>query len=241
MSSIYYFAAWTDSDCILGCDHEHQSVTEAAACISCADGYVIAVENKVYRALNDSEEAEFRGAPRLVPKPADLPYDESGYAVMIRVRFVDGWGWNTWMRCETYEEAVIYAREDNKIVAFGSTDWHALREIREPALPSAAHVPQESHSRREEETLLDFVCRIVPAPVDPRSLTVRTITNVSSSPVHATAKDKPKTFIEFVLDWLDEWELKALRGIHSVLILATASASVSRRQVRKAIRRKTRT
>ena len=239
MSSIYYFAAWTDSGCLLGCDHEHESVTEAVACMSCACGYVIAVENKVYRALNDSEEAEFQGAPRLVPKPAELQYEESGYAVMIRACFVDGWGWDTWMRYETYEEAAIYAREGNKIVTFGSADWYSLRQIREPALPSPAHVPQESHSRREEETLLDFVSRIVPAPVDPRSLTVRTTTKVSSSPVHATAKDKPKTFIGFVLDWLDEWELKALKGIHSVLMLATASASVSRRQVRKAIRRKT--
>ena len=65
MKSIYYFAAWTDSECLLGCDHEHQTVTEAVACISCAGGYVIAVENKVLRALTDDEEAEFQRAPRL--------------------------------------------------------------------------------------------------------------------------------------------------------------------------------
>lgn len=241
MSSIYYFAAWTDSGCLLGCDHEHQTVSDAVACISCAGGYVIAVENSVYRPLNDIEEAEFQGAPRVIPKPAELQYEESGYAVMIRVCFVDGWGWDTWMRYETHEEATTYAREGNKIVTFGSAEWHALRQIREPALPAPAYVPQESHpSRREGETLLDFVCRIAASPIDPRSLTERTIViTVGSAPMQRATK--PKTFIEFVSEWLDEWELKALEGIHSFLTLATASASTSRRRVRKAIRRKTRT
>ena len=61
---MYYFAAWTDSDCLLGCYHEHQTVISAAACISCAGGYVIAVENGGYRELNDSEEKEFQHALR---------------------------------------------------------------------------------------------------------------------------------------------------------------------------------
>ena len=233
MSSIYYFAAWTDSGCLLGCDHEHQTVCEAVAYISCAGGCVIALESSVYRALNDIEEAEFQGAPGAIPKPAELQREESGYAVMIRVCFADGWGWDTWMSCETYEEAAAQAREGDKIVAFGSAEWHALRQIREPALPAPADVPQESHpSRREGETLVDFVCRIVPSPVDPRSLTERaTVTTVGSAIVQTATK--PKTFIEWVLEWLDEWELKALEGIHSLLMLATASASGSRRRVRK--------
>ena len=62
MPSIVYFAAWTDSGCLLGCDHEHQTVTSAAACISCAAGYVIAIERSVLRALTDAEEAEFQRA-----------------------------------------------------------------------------------------------------------------------------------------------------------------------------------
>jgi hypothetical protein len=161
--------------------------------------------------------------------------------VMIRVCFVDGWGWKTWMRYETYEEAAAHAREGNMIVTFGSAEWHAMCQIREPALPAPAYVPQESHpSRREGKTLVDFVCRIVPSPVDPRSLTERaTATTVGSAIVQAATK--PKTFIEWVLEGLDEWELKALEGIHTLLMLATASASASRRRVRKAIRRKTRT
>jgi hypothetical protein len=62
MSSIFYFAAWTDSGCLLGCDHEHQTVTSAVACITCASGYVIAVEKNVLRTLTDAEEAEFQDA-----------------------------------------------------------------------------------------------------------------------------------------------------------------------------------
>ncbi len=57
---MYYFAAWTDSGFLLGCDHQHQTVTSAVACISCAGGYVIAVEDGVLRELNDVEEAEFQ-------------------------------------------------------------------------------------------------------------------------------------------------------------------------------------
>jgi hypothetical protein len=238
MGSIYYFAAWTDSDCLCGCDHEHQTVSEAMGCISCAGGYVIAVENNVYRALNNAEEAEFEGAPRVVPNPAELQYEEYGYAVMIRLCFVDGWGWDTWMRYETYEEAAAHARTGSKIVSFGSAEWHALRQIREPALPAPAYAPQESHpSRREGETLLEWACRIVPSPPDPRSLAERaTAAAVGYAIVQAATK--PKTFAEYVLEWLDEWELRALEAIHKVLVLATASASASTRHVRRAIRRR---
>jgi hypothetical protein len=62
MSSTFYFSAWTDSGCLLGCPHEHPTVTSAAACISCAGGYVIAVEKGVLRALTDVEEVEFQRA-----------------------------------------------------------------------------------------------------------------------------------------------------------------------------------
>ena len=62
MSSIYYFSAWTDSGCFLGCEHEHSTVTSAVACISRAGGYVLAVEKGVQRTLNDREQAEFQTA-----------------------------------------------------------------------------------------------------------------------------------------------------------------------------------
>jgi hypothetical protein len=59
MKQIYYFAAWTDSDCLLGCDHQHQTVTSATACINVAGGYVMAVETSL-RELTGREEAEFQ-------------------------------------------------------------------------------------------------------------------------------------------------------------------------------------
>jgi hypothetical protein len=56
---LYYFAAWTDGGCLLGCDHHHGTVISAVACSSEAGGYVIAVENGHLRALNDAEEEAF--------------------------------------------------------------------------------------------------------------------------------------------------------------------------------------
>jgi len=62
MDPLYYFAAWTDSGCLLGCSHAHASPSEAVACIDCAGGYVVAVEKGVSRALTPDEEAEFQAA-----------------------------------------------------------------------------------------------------------------------------------------------------------------------------------
>ena len=58
----HYFAAWTDSGCLLGCDHEHPTIASAVACIPCAGGYVVAVENGTLHALNDNEVFEFQAA-----------------------------------------------------------------------------------------------------------------------------------------------------------------------------------
>lgn len=62
MRKLYYFAAYPDSECLLVCDHEHNTVIAAVVCISSAGGYVIAVENGRLRALTDAEEAEFQHA-----------------------------------------------------------------------------------------------------------------------------------------------------------------------------------
>ena len=62
MRSLYYFAAWTDSGCFMGCEHEHATVISAVACIASAGGYVIAVENSELRELNEKEEMEFQFA-----------------------------------------------------------------------------------------------------------------------------------------------------------------------------------
>lgn len=62
MPSLYYFAAWTDSHCLAGCDHQHETVISAVACCAPAGAYVVAVENGALRELNEKEEAEFQYA-----------------------------------------------------------------------------------------------------------------------------------------------------------------------------------
>jgi hypothetical protein len=59
---LYYFAAWTDSGCLCGCDHYHMSIASAVACTSATacGAYVVAVEKGEYRALNDKEEKQFQ-------------------------------------------------------------------------------------------------------------------------------------------------------------------------------------
>jgi hypothetical protein len=69
MSLLYYFAAWTDSGCFLGCDHEHPTIISAVSCIPCAGGYVVAVENGELRALNSVEERQFQALVHGAPEP----------------------------------------------------------------------------------------------------------------------------------------------------------------------------
>ena len=61
MKKVLYFAAWTDSGVLCGCEHEHQTVISATACIKDAGGYVVAVETHL-RELTEAEEAEFQFA-----------------------------------------------------------------------------------------------------------------------------------------------------------------------------------
>jgi hypothetical protein len=60
--SLYYFAAWTDSGCLCGCDHFHLTVASAVACTAStyAGAYVVAVEKGEYRELDKKEEAQFQ-------------------------------------------------------------------------------------------------------------------------------------------------------------------------------------
>jgi hypothetical protein len=234
MNSIYYFAAWTDSGFLLGCDHEHKTVPEAVACISCAGGYVIAVENNVFRALTDEEEAECQCAPRLAlsSKVPELAYEASGYAVMVRVGFVDGWGWDTWMRFDTYKQAAAHARKTSKIVPFGSVEWNALCQSREPMLPTPAVAPRGSQPLRYEgETLVEFVSRLVPSERDQHDLTDSEIAfSVGLEPTKQ-AETKSETFVDCVLKWIDKWEVKELERIYGQQALAWIQAL--RRQLGK--------
>jgi hypothetical protein len=229
--NIYYFASWTDSGFLLGCDHEHQTVAEAVDCnssISHAGSYVVAVENDVLRTLTDIEEAEFQRTPRKQPQRVELQYEASGHAVMVRVRFVDGWGWDTWMRFDTYEQATAHARKGNKIVPFGSAEWNALRQSREPALPFPASASQESRqSRSEGETLVEFVSRLVPSPLDHHDQTDREVAfSVGSEALRPT-------LVELVLAWINKWEVKVLERIFNLPVPVRIDAL--RKRLRKAV------
>ena len=59
MKKVYYFAVETDDHGLQGCEHEHQTVTSATACINVAGGYVLAIETHL-RQLTEAEEAEFQ-------------------------------------------------------------------------------------------------------------------------------------------------------------------------------------
>lgn len=230
----YYFAAWTDSGFLLGCDHKHNTVTEAVACISCAGGYVIAVGNGVYRALNDVEEREFESTPRpaLSSPPAEVEYEEVGYAVMVRAKFVDGWGWDTWMRFDTHEEASAHAREGSKVVAFGSAEWIELMQVREAAPPlPARECPGDRTFRTEEETLFEFVSRIVPPPLDQHGQTENAGVNRRSDACpRSGTSGVTMTPIEFVLDWLDRWEVAFLERIYGIPVPSNARTLSKRLQ-----------
>jgi len=62
MGKTHFVAVYSDGGCLCGCDHKHQNVTTATACISQAGGYVVAVRSRKYRALTEVEEAEFQRA-----------------------------------------------------------------------------------------------------------------------------------------------------------------------------------
>jgi hypothetical protein len=55
----HFVAAHTDSGLLISCNHQHPSVATAVACISQPGGYVIAVKDNNFFALNEGEEAEF--------------------------------------------------------------------------------------------------------------------------------------------------------------------------------------
>lgn len=91
-----------------------------------------------------SVRANPEGFPGIFGQPATKPiqYEPSGYAVMVRVKFVDGWAWRTWMRYDTYEQAASHRREGQKIVPFGSDEWKALLR------------PQDASERRNVQDLV---------------------------------------------------------------------------------------
>jgi hypothetical protein len=60
MGKRHFVAVHTDSDCLVGCEHRHPTVTAATACISQPAGYVVAVRRRKFVELTEAEEAEFQ-------------------------------------------------------------------------------------------------------------------------------------------------------------------------------------
>ena len=73
MSKRYFVAVYTDSGCLCACEHKHQNVTTAAACISQPGGYVVAVRRQQYLPLTEAEQAEFESAMYGRQEPSEAP------------------------------------------------------------------------------------------------------------------------------------------------------------------------
>ena len=82
MNSLHYRAAWTDSGFLLTCDDRHSTVGEAAACIPCAGGYVVAIQKGEMRALKPQEEAGFQSIVHSSVTP--VPYSRNPPSDSVR-------------------------------------------------------------------------------------------------------------------------------------------------------------
>ena len=60
MGKRHFVAVHTDSGCLIACDHKHQNVATATACVSQPGGYVVAIRRRKYLPLTESEEADFQ-------------------------------------------------------------------------------------------------------------------------------------------------------------------------------------
>jgi hypothetical protein len=245
MNSIYYSAAWTDSGCLISCWHEHPTIREATECINGAAGYVVGVEDGVMRALTVDEEAEFQ---RAIHEHTDEPvFDaiqaaEEEYrngattcAVMVRIEVVDHYTWTTWMTYGSYGEAAAHAGAADRIVVFGSPQWVELKKHTEPILTDeepkefTGSTHADTPTQREGEPLVEYVNRFLEAC----GIGERTPTKddqFSRHPLHVRALD----FIEFVWNWLHEWDTKELERMYALEVPAWLEALGNR--VRRALK-----
>jgi hypothetical protein len=254
MSAIYYFAAWTDSGCLCSCSHEHQTVGEAVACISCAGSYVIAVQTGVLRALTPEEEAQSQHAsssPRAVKSAVDpirvaeeqYRNDGARYAVMTRIKVKDHYVWTTRMTYGTYGEAAAHAGTTDRIVIFGSPVWVALKRYSEPVQKDEEpkdfqRLASATNSRRRAgETLIEYVSRFLEGYGVGRLAEKGNDghSQVTQKPLPAQDSD----FVDFVLSWLNEWDTKELERMYALQV--SARLETLRQRARSALRDQART
>ena len=203
------------------------------------------------RALTAEEEAQFQRAihaPRAV-KPAmdaiqaaeeQYRNDGSRYAVMRRIKVVDHYKWTTWMTYGTYGEAAAHAGTADRIVVFGSPVWVELKRYTEPVLTDEE--PKEfkssagaanSPTRRAGETLVEYVSRFLEA----YGISQPTLPKEDDEYSHVT-RNPPRVqdsdFVEFVLNWLNEWDTKELERMHALQVSARLEAL--RHRARRALK-----
>lgn len=232
METTYYVAAWTECGCLLSCNHQHTTILEAKQCFSQAGSYVVAVEDGIARALNDEEEPQFQRTPCNLPKPAALKYEPSGYAIMTRVRIGDDWCWTTGMHYKTFEDACAHARAHDVVVRFGSARWRAMLRSRESAFVAPGILPSEAPIQRQDrDTLIEYVTRVVPSPIEPPgSPTTQSVPRFTVSNECA-----PQTFIEFVLEWISDWEAELVKNAHSLYVAVVALTLTVQKRARQAL------
>jgi hypothetical protein len=243
MTSIYYSAVWDDSGCLISCWHEHATIPEATECINGAAGYVVGVENGLIlmRSLTADEEAEFQRALHARPgkreldaiQTAEEQYRNDGttYAVMVRIEVEAQYKWTTWMTYDTYREAAARAGAADKVVVFGSPQWVELKKHAEPIVTDEAlkeFTAADRPTRDEGETLVEYVNRFLeaygisqPAPAKG---------NDTCRPIRVRIPD----FIEFIWNWLTEWDTKELERMYALEVPAWLEAL--RKRVRRALK-----
>jgi hypothetical protein len=191
-----------------------------------------------------NEEAEFQRAMHArASKPvvdaiqaAEEEYrnGETTYAVMVRINVADHCTWTTWMTYGTYSAAAAHAGAADRIVVFGSPQWVELKKHAEPVLTDEE--PKEvtdsaraadSPTRGEGETLVEYVDRFLeaygisqPAPAKG---------NDTRRPIRVRIPD----FIEFIWNWLTEWDTKELERMYALEVPAWLEALGKR--VRRAL------
>jgi hypothetical protein len=245
MNSIYYSAAWTDSGCLISCWHEHPTIREATECINGAAGYVVGIEDGVMRALTVDEEAEFQ---RAIHEHTDEPvFDaiqaaEEEYrngattcAVMVRIEVVDHYTWTTWMTYGSYGEAAAHAGAADRIVVFGSPQWVELKKHTEPIQTNEEpkeFTAADRPTRGECETLVEYVNRFLEA----YGVSQRTLTKADeySYVTRNLLRVRFPDFVEFVWNWLTEWETKELERMYALEVPAWLEALGKR--VRRALK-----
>jgi len=202
------------------------------------------------RALTAEEEAEFQCAidalgavkPAMAAlQSAEEQYrnDSSRYAVMRKIKVVDHYKWTTWTTYGTYAEAAAHAGATDGIVAFGSPVWVELKRHTEAVLTDEG--PKEFKgsaaangvTRRAGERLVEYVSRFLEA----YGVSRPTLPNEGNEHSHVGPEPlgvQDSDFVEFVLNWLSEWDTKELERMHA--LQASERLEVLRQRARSARR-----